>query len=306
MTVSNVHTFTMTRDEIVIEALELTGTHNLGTSPAAEVLDSCTRSLNLFLKAWQPKGLFLHTYKPATLFLGKGQQSYLLGPTGDHATESYTETTLTADGSATDTVLTVDSESGISVADYIGIVLDDGTLHWDTVASLAPLTLTTGLASAATSGNAVYAYTTKIIRPVKISDVRLEGDASSDQPISKLALSDYLAMPSKNTESTPSQYAYDPQLDNSRLYVWPTTGDVTEKINFLYQKPVDDFTTDTDTATAPSDWLQCLCLGLAYTIAPKRMIPLDEQMALKARYEDALNDLDDFEETSVFFCPGRG
>lgn len=304
MTVSNVHTFTMTRDEIIIEALELTGTHNLGDTPPPEVMESCARSLNLFFKAWQPKGLFLHTYKPATLFLGKGQESYLLGPTGDHATESYTETTLTADAATSDTILTVDSESGMSVADNIGIVLDDGSIHWDTVASLAPLTLTTGLASAAASGNAVYAYTTKIIRPLKITDVRLMSDAASDQPISKLSLSEYLAMPSKSTQSTPSQFVFDPQLDNARLYIWPTTSDVTDKINFLYQKPVDDFTTDSDTASASSDWLQCLCLGLAYAIAPKRLLPLDEQIALKSRYDDALRDLDDFEETSIFFCPG--
>lgn len=305
MTVSNVHTFSMTRDEIIIEALELTAMHNLGTTPSPERMESFAKSLNLFFKAWQPKGLFLHTYKPATLFLGKGQQSYLLGPAGDHATESYNETTLTADAASSDTVLTVDSESDMTINDYVGIVLDDGTLHWDTIASLAPLTLTNGIASAATSGNKVYFYTTKIIRPLNITNVRLMTDASSDQTISKMSISDYMDMPTKNTESTPSQYAYDPQLDNARLYLWPTASDVTEKINFLYQKPVDDFTTDTDTATAPANWLQCLCLGLAYTIGPKVQIPLDEQAALKARYEDALRDLDDFEETTITFAPAR-
>jgi hypothetical protein len=303
MTVSNVHTFTMNRDEIIIEALELTAMHNLGDTPPPEQMESFARSLNLFFKSWQPKGLFLHTYKPATLFLAKDQQSYLLGPTGDHATESYIETSLSANGAALATVMTVTTELGMSVADNIGIVLDDGSLHWDTIASLAPLTITTGIASAATSGNEVYSYTTKIIRPLKISDVRING--TTETPISKLSISEYMGLTNKYSVSTCSQYAYDPQLDNVRLYVWPVASDVTEKIKFLYQKPVDDFTTDTDTATASTEWLQCLTLGLAYTIAPKVQLPLGEQVALKARFDEALAALDDFEETSIFFTARR-
>ena len=72
----------------------------------------------------------------------------------------------------------------------------------------------------------------------------------------------------------------------------------------IIQKPVDDFTTDSDTAAIPVNWLQALTLGLAYTLAPKRQVPLNEQAALKARYEEALRDIDDFEESSFFFQPG--
>jgi len=303
MTVSNVHTFTMNRDEIIVEALELTGTHNLGSPPDVAVLDSCTRTLNMFFKSWQPKGLFLHTYKNATLFLAQDQQSYSLGTTGDHATEYYVETSLTADAIATDTVLTVDSESGLAAADNIGIVLDDGSLHWDTVASLAPLTITNGLPSAASIDNAIFTYTTKILRPLTITDVQfLSG--GSERPLRKCSLSEYRNLANKDSSSTPSLYAYDPQLDNTILYAWPTASNVNDKINFSYKKPVDDFTTDSDTATAPADWLQCLTLGLAYHISPKRMIPLAEQQALKARFEQALSELDDFEESSISFAPG--
>lgn len=234
MTVSGVHTFSMTRDEIIIEALELTGTHDIGGSPTPEVMDSCARSLNLFLKSWQVKGLFLHTYQPATLDLVADQQSYLLGPDGE-ATEM------------------------------------DGV--------------------------------TPIIRPLKITNVRVVIDGV-ETPLDRVSLAEYKALPNKDTASQPTQYAYDPQLDNSRLYIWPVAADSTQTILFDYEKPVDDFTTSEDTATAPAEQLQCLTLGLAYTIAPKRMIPLDEQVALKARYEDALRDIDDFEETSIFFAPG--
>lgn len=303
MTVSNVHEFTLTRDQIITEALELTGTFNLGDSPSSEEMESYARTLNLFLKSWQPKGLFLHTYKPATLFLALNQQSYLLGPTGDHATESFIETALTADAADNATVLTVESETGMTVGDNIGVILDDGSLHWTTIASLAPLTITSGITDTATTGKAVFTYTDKIIRPLKVKDLMLYS-SGNERPINSVSTSEYKNLSAKNATGSPVQYAYDPQLDNSRLYVWPVANTVTERINFAYQKPVDDFTTDSDTATAATDWLHCLCLGLAYHIAPKRRLPLDEQRALKARFDEALMDLDDFEETSIFFCPG--
>jgi len=233
MTVSNVHTFTLTRDELIREALELTATIDIGSPVAEEVQDSCARTLNLYIKGWQKRGLFLHTYQPATLSLVAGQSTYLLGP----------------DGTATEM---------------------DGV--------------------------------TPIIRPLKIVDVRYS-DNSNEPPLARLSLEDYMGLTSKNAASRPSQYAYDPQLDNAKLYLWPVPVAV-GTILFNYQKPTSDFTTSEDTAEVPVNWLQALTLGLAYTISPKRQVPLNEQAALKARYEEALQGIDDFEEASFFFQPG--
>jgi hypothetical protein len=234
MTVSGVHTFTLNRDELIREALELTGTIDIGSPIPSEVLASCARTLNLYSKSWQAKGLFIHTYQPAVLPLTANTQSYLLGPGG-----AATETDLS----------------------------------------------------------------TPITRPIKIDNVRLAID-SFEQPVAKISIEEYNALTNKDSAAQPTQYAYDPQLDNSRLYIWPVADNNSQKLYFTYQKPVDDFITDSDTATMPVDWLQCFTLGLAYHISPKRMVPLSEQAALKKRYEDALSDLDDFEETSVFFSPG--
>jgi len=234
MTVSGVHTFTLNRDEIIREAVDLTSMLDIESAIPAALLESFCRSLNLYAKSWQAKGLFIHTYQDAILPLVVGQESYLLGPDGD-AFES------------------------------------DGV--------------------------------TKIIRPIKIADVRLDFN-DTQTPINKVSISEYNELTTKDTAGQPIQYAYDPQLDNSRLYVWPVADDATQQLLFKYQKPVDDFTTAEDTATMPVDWLQCFTIGLAYTIAPKLRVPLDEQVALKSRYEQALSDLDDFEEVSIYFQPG--
>jgi len=233
MTVSGVHTLELTRDEIIREALELTATIDIGSPVDSIVNESCARSLNLYIKSWQKRGLFLHTYQPASITLVVGQSTYELGPTGD--------------------------------------AVEFGTA-------------------------------TPIIRPLKIVEVRYSS-SGNEPPLTKLSLEDYMDLTIKNTSARPSQYAYDPQLGNSKIYLWPVPI-ATDTILFNYQKPVDDFTTDSDTATIPVNWLQALTLGLAYTISPKRQVPLAEQAALKARYEEALRDIDDFEESSFFFQPG--
>ena len=234
MTVSNVHTFTLTRDQLITEALELTASIDVGSPVDPEVMESCARSLNLYIKAWQKKGLFLHTYQPAELVTVASQESYLLGPSGD-----------------------------------------------------------------ATEPSSV----TKIERPLAITDVRHSDSNNNEPPLTQLSMNEYMGLSTKGTSSRPTQYAYDPQLDNSRLYLWPTPNSITT-ILFNYQKPISDFQDGADTAEVPVDWLQALTLGLAYTLAPKRQVPLSEQAALKKRYEDAMEDVGDFEEVSFFFQPG--
>lgn len=232
MTVSNVHTFTLTRDQIIQEALELTASIDLGATIPAEVVASCARTLNLYIKAWQVKGLFLHTYQPATLTLVSAQEAYLLGP---------------------------------------------GGTAYDMPAGTVP-----------------------IIRPLKITDVRMSG---TETPLTRISMDDYMGLTLKTSSGPPSQYAFDPQLDNAVMYVWPSPS-AADTVLFNYQRPVDDFTTDSDTATMPVDWLQAFTLGLAYHIAPKRMVPIQEQKALQARYEEALSAVGDFEEASFFIQPG--
>lgn len=79
-------------------------------------------------------------------------------PTGQYTCVGRADTTLTAQGAAAATSLTVASIAGISSGDVIGVLLDTGLTHWTTV-SAAPsgstVTLTAGLPSVAASGRAV-------------------------------------------------------------------------------------------------------------------------------------------------------
>ena len=69
------------------------------------------------------------------------------------------DTTLTDGEPISETVMVVGSSSTMVALDIIGIALDDGTIHWTTIASVdsgTQITLTVGLPSAAGATKAVY------------------------------------------------------------------------------------------------------------------------------------------------------
>lgn len=306
MALSDSFNFTVTRDELIQEAMERCGVLRLNKSATTDQLASFGRSLNLRVKALQASGLALFTYRDAYLFLEDGEDAYSLGPTGDHATEAYVKTTLSTDEATSSTSIDVASITGISSGDNIGIELDDGTLHWDVVNG-APggttITLTTGLASAATTGNYVFAYTTKIQRPLKIADVFVRDVDDFDSPIELVSISEYRALSSKTSEGSVVQATYDPQLTNGRLLVWPLTDDVTDVLGFVYKKPVDDFDAATNNAAFPVDWYEYLVAELVPMVATKFSLPLSERAQLLQMAAEARLNLWDNEETSVRIQP---
>lgn len=308
MALSGSFDFTVTRDEIIQEAMERCGVLRLNKSANTDQLTSFGKSLNLRVKSLQAKGLNLHTYRDAFLFLEDGEDAYSLGPTGDHATESYVRTQLATDEAALSVSLGVDSITGISNGDNIGIQLDDGTLFWTTVNGApagSTVTITTGLPSAASTDNYIFVYTTKIQRPLKIYDMFRRDVSDNDVPVQLVSISEYRSLSRKTTEGRVVQATYDPQITNSRLLVWPLTDTVTDVLGFVYKKPVDDFDAATNNAAFPVDWYEYLVMHLMPIVAMKFSLPLAERQQNLALLMEAEQSLWDNEETTVRVQPSR-
>lgn len=77
--------FSLTRTDIIAEALELIGAIAAGESPSAEDGASVARSLNMMLKTWQADGLHLWLKAEGSLPLVAGTQSYTMGNGGTFA-----------------------------------------------------------------------------------------------------------------------------------------------------------------------------------------------------------------------------
>jgi hypothetical protein len=299
--------FTMNRNEIIVDVLETINVKSPNQSAKAADINSCARKLNMMVKSWMKQGLHLWAMSEATLFLEVGAAEYTLGSTGDHCTNSYVHTTTSAAEALGSTAINLTSFAGMSASDNIGIVLDDGSIHWTTIVGApgAVTTIASGLASAAESGAVVFAYTTKINRPLRVISAYRRDINNADIPVEIIARTDYADLSNKFTTGKAIQIYYNPQLTNGILSVWPAPDLATDVIRFWYERPLEDFDAATDNPDFPIEWAEAICAGLAYRMAKVYGLTATEVNSLK---EDAILMLDaavgfDKEDTSVFFQP---
>ena len=304
--------FSPTRNDIIKGALRLCLAVAQGEEPEADEVVEASQALNMMAKELQADGLKLWKIDEGAVFMAADTSSYSLGPTGDHATLNYVTTNLAAAVAESGTALTVDSITGISASDNIGIELDDGTLHWDTVdgsPSGSAVALTTGVASAAADGNRLFTYTTKIVRPIRIMDARLKVNAGNEIPFTEwMSRDEYYDLPLKSSDGSPLQGYYDPQLVNGVLHIWPQAENVRDVVLFTFAREIEDFDAASDTPDFPPEWMAALKFGLAVEIGPEYDVPLD-RLAWLARERDrkfAFLDAADIEEASIRFEPTTG
>lgn len=301
--------FTITRNDIFDTALVLTNVVDAGETPTADHYSQCSLMLNLMVKAWMAKGINLWAMKEATLFLSPGTAGYSLGSAGTHCTNTYVQTTLSTAEATSSTSIGLTSATGMSASDNIGIVLDDGSIHWTTISGApgSTTTIATGLASAASAGNVVFAYTTKITRPQRIISAYRRDINSADTPIELIARGDYAALANKTTEGKTVQAFYDPQLTSGRLNLWPTPDLATDVVRFWYSRPLEDFDAGTNNPDLPIEWGEALIYGLADRLSTLYQLPSERRQWIKLEAKEKLAEAQnyDVEPVSVFFQPDR-
>lgn len=317
MASSGSYNFAVTRDDIIKQAYGEIGLYDPESDSgidAALLTDAATK-LNMLVKTWG-KRYGLHLLQDVVLFLNPSQQSYLLGDASTDAhwctIDDYNRVELTADAAAGAGTITVDDDDTIASADKIGVVLDDGTIDWTTVNG-APaanvVTLTATLDGAATSGNVVYTYTSRVVRPLRIvrdSVYRRDVD-NSDVEVELVSKTDYDLLTGKSTDGKIIKVAYQPLLTSGRLWVWQPHDLATDTLRFTIERPVQDFDSTSDNPDLPVEASWALVLNLAVMLAPGNGAAdeLHGPTGLVVRAQAALDDwIDgDVENASVRFQP---
>ena len=261
----------------------------------------------MMLKEWRARGVGLWLQKELYVFLAYRDGSYSLGPTGDHATLTLVETELSEDSAASDTTLKVDSITGISDADIIGVELDAGTLEWTTVngtPASSIITITTGITSAAAENNNVYTYTTIAQRPLEVMEARLYSDDDSEIPLNVLTRQEWMNYTTKLSNGTPNSIYYDPQLDSGILHVWPRPNNVNEYIKLTCKYPIQDFDAAANDPDFPVELHNAVKFNLAVDISHEYTgIDINRYYALKKRADALYAGVStyDTEYGSIFF-----
>lgn len=312
MALSGSYDFAQNRNSIILDALREAGIidYSEDTDVDQEVITSATRKINRMFKAWEADGLQVWKQEHVTLLLEKGKSDYDLGPSGDNWTASYTETAMRVAASSSDTTMEVDSTTGMTAGDYVGVVVDDGTIHWTTVASVTDsdtFELTTGLDDDAAIDNAVYFYTNKAQRPNRIIECVRRNTSNNDIQIDIVSREEYWNDSSKFVNGTVTRVFYDQSITNGKLYVVSPPSASTESLEIICSYPFQDMDTYTDNVDFPDYWYEAIVYGLAYRLAVEYRSPSDTKrdllMLATATKEKAMNY--DVEGTSVYFQPER-
>ena len=307
MATSGSKNFAITRSSIIEAALRKIGAYDQGESVPGDEVAAANFALNLMVKEWVTEGADLFLRTESTLFLQPDTNSYDLST--DHITDSYVETTLSADEASGQTVISVTSSTGMTAADNVGIKMDDNTIHWTTIVSVdssTQITITTATDDDAASGNKVYAYTTKSNRPQKLLYAFRRDINGFDTEITLIGENEYRRQSNKTSDGPPVEVWYNPQGNQAtgKLHVWPDNGGKNwDKLILIAQHLPDDFDASSDNPDFPIEWGNALVWGLAAELGSEYGIPNIEQQKLWAVAQDKLDKVLDYdqENASIIF-----
>jgi hypothetical protein len=303
--------YSVTALDIIQDAYENIGVASADRALTAAEITLGMRKLNLIVKQWQGSndfapGLKMWSRKRGYVFLQKNQGSYELGPSGDHATASYVSTTISVTEAAGQTALSIISESGISASDYIGIELDSGSLKWTTVVSTGSgtVTVTDALTGQASAGNRVFAYTTKLVRPLQILTAVLRDTNTQDTPIYPMLLDSYESLPDKTSDGDPAFFYYESQLTDGVFYLDREPDDVTKVIRIVFLRPIEDLDVTTDDVDYPQVWFRALSAQLSIDLSVPYSRPVSAVLASIRDESLAIAQNADPETSEIYFQPG--
>ena len=306
MAVSGTNTFSQTRNDIINRALSILGVKTRGRALTSEEVNEASDALNLFVKGLKSEGVYLWKYAEGTLFLTVGQESYILDGSTANATESFTQTTTSAAAVSGATSIPVTRATGFTIGYNIGIMQDDGDLHWTTISNIVGTTisLTAALTDDVSSGATVYVYQTKITRPEVITSARRRDSSDYDTPLNELARSDYFNLAQKTISGQPTQFYYDKQLSSGTIYLYQAPDDASNTIKFTFQKMFFDFTAGTDNPDFPIEWAETLAFGLASRLSYDYGIDKTKAELIKRTADEMLRNLKGYDrEESIYFVP---
>lgn len=309
MALSGSYDWKLNANEIVTQALLYINAIAGEETPTNDEMVNGRRTLNGMLKAWQAEGIGLWLNKEIILFIQADDIDYSLGPSGDNCAlvSDAIKTELGAAAAAAATDMTVDSITGIANGDYIGVETSNGDIHWTTVNG-APagttVVLTTGLDYAAAIDSHVYAYTTKIQRPLEIIEARRVDENDNETPLYIASRNEYMSISDKTSEGTINQIYYDGQLTNGVLYVWPEPNNMKDRIKMTVKYPIQDFDAATNDADLPQEWTEALIFNLALRESIKYGKTINSDLRDLAIISKNIVAGFDREDTSIYIQPG--
>jgi hypothetical protein len=267
--------FASTRSQVIYDALSLIGVYGVGRTISDSDMQLAARTLNRMIKQWQAENIHLWQRKEAYLFLDKSVADYTLGSSAYMCDRSDAViTTIGAAEAAAQTSITVTSSSGMAISDYCVIELDSGAAHQTTISNVTDSTtivIADALPSDAAAGNSVFTFTNKVNKPLKVISARRKTEVGTDSsaiPLKELTQDEYVRLPNRMTDGTPTQFYYNPNVSDGNLSLYLRPDSAGTYLEITYQRLLEDMDADANTFDFPVEWEECIVYQLAYRLAP--------------------------------------
>lgn len=307
MSTSGSWDYSLTAANVIDVAVENLGVLASGGTIVSADQTLALRRLNLIAKQYQgtadgSPGLKVHTRQRVTLFLAKGQQSYLVGPASADARSSTQagRTTISADEANGQTVISITSNTDTTTypgttitmtnGDFVGIELNDGTIHWTTISGTpgATMTIAAQITAAASAGNYVWWFTARAQRFPVIESAVLRDETYTDTPLTiyRDALEYDLGIADKYADGTPTAILVEPLRIATRVTLDSQPTDVTDSIVMTVLYPAEDYDATSDDIAFPQEALRFLSWELSFEIHAAFGVmwtPAMEKLRMEAR-----------------------
>ena len=313
MATSDSVNYSVTAQDIIIEALELIGVLGEGETPNQDQLDSAVRTLNMLIKNWQARGYSIFSLQDIYLFPPKGKPSYVL----DHSSEDfdtvlldYYKREISTAGTAGDQYIELEIVDFIENGMEIGIQRGSDELFWTFVDSVTNNTvfLVDSLPEDVEEGYVTYIVVEKAKTPLTVVDAYYERNNGSSYPIWVYSRVDYDELANKTQSGSVNIIYYDNRHPNALLKVWPTAVNELDLIRLVVTRKLEDIDDVTNDLDFPQEWYLPLAYNLAFMLAPKYGIPLMDYQRITLMAREFLDTVEDFDQemyTSMFFEPER-
>jgi hypothetical protein len=327
--------YSVTRNDIITEALEHLGALSEGETPSADQITSCARTLNMLLKHWQALWINIYALRETFLFLFEGVFKYdqldFNGTAGldvDRKHVYVSDYQRIAFAESSTTVVTVNEAfvagtpvATAAVGDVIGIPLETGDMHWAEITAVGTggsfsksYTFDNHPLSSATAPDTAKDLIVAITypgRPIKITNAYLRHFYDEqDVEIEVLSHSDWAMLAGKNNpaQTGVTQLYYNRETTTGDLRTHGTIDSPYYCLGLWVQVPLSDIESDAallGNFGIPQEYFLALSFNLAKALLPKYGPAPDVANYIRSQAKEYKDDAFayDTENVSMRFVP---
>lgn len=134
------------------------------------------------------------------------------------------------------------------------------------------------------AGQSSYVISTpKLLKPIQAWN--RQNTSNVDIPMRLISRQEYNVLGNKSTTGNPIQMYFQPNRDDTTVYLFPTPDSTSAGSNTIYlvaQRPFQDFDSASDTPDFPQEWYEAVLYGLAQRLAGLYNIDVETRKMIAA------------------------